>query len=217
MTLRYVGHACFVLESTDGRRIILDPFRPNAFGRFAIRPFSGRVDVVVSTHGHLDHYHVDPSFGTPHVVQVSGHAAGIDFVGIEFPHGRPKGRDHGFVTGFRFIMDGISFFHPGDIGSIPTEEKLAQIGEVDVMFVPVGGTFTLGPEDAWSTVKAVAPKLAIPMHYLDPEVSLALEPVEKFLELVPLVEAIKGEIQLSIQGLTRIDGRSPKIVHLQRA
>lgn len=186
MTLTYIGHACFLVQAEDGRRVLLDPYEPGAFGgRIGILPFEEKVDVVASTHSHADHYWLDPAFGDPEVIRGSGAAAGIEFLGLELPHGCEPGHEAGTVTGLWFEVDGISIFHPGDIGRHPTKPESRWITPLDILLVPVGGTFTIGPNEALRTIKTLEPAVAVPMHYRTPRVDLRIGPLEDFLPLVP--------------------------------
>ena len=93
MNLHFIGHACFLISSADGTRLLIDPFQPRAFnGRIRLEPHSGPVDAVISTHSHLDHRHIDPSFGSPLVFEGPGQIHGIDIDCIKLPTGRLKER-----------------------------------------------------------------------------------------------------------------------------
>jgi L-ascorbate metabolism protein UlaG (beta-lactamase superfamily) len=189
--LSFIGHACFLVESDSGTRILLDPYQPNAFGgKIGLRPFLEQVDVVVSTHDHLDHFHMDPAFGSPAVIRDTGTAAGIDFMGIRLPHDAEEGARRGWVTGFRFEVDGISVFHPGDLGRVLRKGEIDRLNPVDVLLVPTGGTFTLGPREAARLVQAIRPAVAVPMHYQWPSVQLPLAPLRDFLAEVPGWQAV---------------------------
>ncbi len=204
MRLTFIGHACFLCESDAGTRVLLDPYRPGAFeGRIGLRPFLEPVDIVASTHHHLDHFHLDRAFGRPEVLrwaawthgpEVLVHrqvVRGIEFQGMRLPHGAEPGRDAGWVTGLRFTVDGVSVFHPGDLGRPLTEDEVRALGRVDVLLVPVGGTFTIGPEEALVLVRSLRPAVAIPMHYrMEQIVDLRLRPRDDFLDLVSKHERV---------------------------
>jgi len=170
------------VEGDAGPRILLDPYQPGAFqGRMGLRAFTEPVDVVVSTHDHLDHFHLDPAFGAPDVVRATATARGIEFRGVRLPHDEVEGAKRGFVMGFRFEIDGLSVVHPGDLGRVPRPEEVRALAPVDVLLLPVGGTFTVGPEEAARTVEALRPRVVVPMHFLWPTVKLALQPLDDFL------------------------------------
>jgi L-ascorbate metabolism protein UlaG (beta-lactamase superfamily) len=191
MRLTYIGHACFLAESDAGVRVLMDPYVPDTFGgRITLRPFRERVDVVTSSHAHLDHRHEDPAFGDPAYVYAPGTAAGIRFDGVPLPHDALEGAQRGLVTGFRFEVDGVTIFHPGDLGRPLTDAEAAALGRVDVLLLPVGGTFTIDPAGALRTIAVLRPAVAIPMHYLVPAVRLQLLPLDDFLALVPGFERV---------------------------
>lgn len=182
MELTFIGHACFLLENDAGVRVLLDPYQPGAFGgRMGLKAFLRPVDVVVSSHDHLDHFHIDPAFGTPDVVRKDCVARGIAFKGVRLPHDAEDGASRGWVTGFRFELDGVSIVHPGDLGRPPTPDEVRELAPVDVLLLPVGGTFTMGPAAAVRAVETLRPRVVIPMHYRWPTVDLPLLPVEDFL------------------------------------
>jgi L-ascorbate metabolism protein UlaG (beta-lactamase superfamily) len=60
-------------------------------------------------------------------------------------------------------------------------EQREAIGEVDVMFVPVGGGPTIGGNEAAELVRSLAPRLVVPMHFETPAVNF-LEPPDEFLD-----------------------------------
>jgi L-ascorbate metabolism protein UlaG (beta-lactamase superfamily) len=64
-------------------------------------------------------------------------------------------------VGYVFELDGHSYYHAGDTDHVPELESL----RTDVAFVPIGGTYTMDPSEAAGLVKAMTPKLAVPMHY----------------------------------------------------
>ncbi|MDY6844431.1 MAG: MBL fold metallo-hydrolase, partial [Thermodesulfobacteriota bacterium] len=63
------------------------------------------------------------------------------------------------------ILDGITIAHLGDLGTSLTEDEVSKLKGIDVILVPVGGGFTIDAKEADDLIKAVQPKVAIPMHY----------------------------------------------------
>jgi L-ascorbate metabolism protein UlaG (beta-lactamase superfamily) len=68
---------------------------------------------------------------------------------------------------FIFQFDSLCIVHLGDLSHRLTPEQLQQIGRIDVALIPIGGTYTMGPELAREVLQQLSPKLAIPMHYRD--------------------------------------------------
>jgi L-ascorbate metabolism protein UlaG (beta-lactamase superfamily) len=92
------------------------------------------------------------------------------------------GTKRGPNTLFAFALDGIRVAHLGDHGQRELRpEQEAALGEVDLLFVPVGGGPTIGAEGAAAIVERLRPRWVVPMHYRTPAVDL-FEPVDPFLE-----------------------------------
>jgi L-ascorbate metabolism protein UlaG (beta-lactamase superfamily) len=66
---------------------------------------------------------------------------------------------------FVFEMDGMCILHAGDVSEPFNEDQLQFIGHIDVLMVPIGGTYTAGPEEAKQIIEQLKPKIVIPMHY----------------------------------------------------
>jgi len=80
-------------------------------------------------------------------------------------------------------VEGVSLLHLGDLGHVPSDAALAPLKPVDVVLVPVGGTFTIDPREAVEVLRILDPKVAVPMHYWVRGVNLPLLPVDTFVEL----------------------------------
>lgn len=107
---------------------------------------------------------------------------GIKIKGVTAYHDDEKGTKRGEVVLFRFTLDGVSFCHLGDLGHVLERDIIERLGKIDVLFVPVGNVFTIGPKDAWKVVSDIKPAVAIPMHYRIGGLSLSIKPVDSFLE-----------------------------------
>ena len=100
---------------------------------------------------------------------------------------------------FKFEIEGLNICHLGDLGELLDEKQVSQIGEVDILFIPVGGTFTLDAEGAWKTIKEINPRVIVPMHFRVGGLSLSIAPVDGFLELAnqDLIVKVGNEIELT--------------------
>jgi len=78
-----------------------------------------------------------------------------------------RGRDRGRQTAFVVDLDGLHTIHLGDIGHLLTEEKLGDIGSVDVVCVPVGGALTA--TRAAELVAQLDPRIVVPMPVCEEE------------------------------------------------
>ncbi|MCJ7689745.1 MAG: MBL fold metallo-hydrolase, partial [Clostridiaceae bacterium] len=105
----------------------------------------------------------------------------IPIKGIPSFHDKDNGLKRGGNIIFTFRMDEYTLCHLGDLGHILSDEDLDAIGNVDILFIPVGGNYTIDAKEAFSITKKMNPKIVIPMHYKTSLVSFPLDGVETFL------------------------------------
>jgi L-ascorbate metabolism protein UlaG (beta-lactamase superfamily) len=174
---------------TGERRVFIDPFgdpAPLAARGIEFRypPIENVVaDLLLVTHEHNDHNAVDLIGGEPAVLRTPGtyDSPVGEVVGIASEHDAVAGTHRGPNTIFRFTMDGLSVAHFGDFGQRALrEEQRSALGDVDVLFLPIGGGPTVGGESAAALVRELGPLLVVPMHYRSAAVNF-LEPPDAFL------------------------------------
>jgi len=190
-TLTWYGHSAFSLSSPGGTVVLMDPV-PDALG---YRMPTVRADAVTVSHEHFDHLAVDKAEGDPVVLRgltadgrrVRSHDAFVGDVHIRTvatAHDDEGGRVRGPNAVFVLETAGLSVVHLGDLGHVLDPAQVEAVGTVDVLLVPVGGAFTLGPRRAQRVVRQLAPRrLVVPMHYKTGQLSqpLPLSGVEPFL------------------------------------
>ena len=166
MKIKWLGHACFLLTSDAGLRIVTDPYTPGGFG-LQYRPPAEKADIVTVSHEHADHNNVGDVKGTPQIVRDAGvhQVKGIEIKGVSTSHDEMSGSQRGSNTVFCFALDGVRVCHLGDLGHDLTVGSLAEIGEVDVLLIPVGGSFTIDADVASRVADRLAAKVVIPMHF----------------------------------------------------
>ena len=83
--------------------------------------------------------------------------------------------------------NGLTIGHLGDLGEVPSQSEIEELnlGEIDILMVPVGGGSTLDPTHAVEVIGMFEPKVVAPMHYRQDELTAKwaqeLEPVDSFL------------------------------------
>jgi L-ascorbate metabolism protein UlaG (beta-lactamase superfamily) len=166
MKVKWLGHASFLLESESGLRIVTDPYTPGMFGLDYAAP-SERADIVTVSHEHDDHNNVAAVQGNPQVVRGAGihEAKGIQFKGVASSHDPTSGSQRGPNTIFCFALDDINVCHLGDLGHDLDDRTAAEIGQVDVLLIPVGGNFTIDAAAATRACEKLSPRVVIPMHF----------------------------------------------------
>lgn len=200
MTIRYLGHACFLIISDEGTRTILDPYEPGGFsGQIGYGAFTEPVDIVVVSHDHADHNYVQGLKGNPKVLRgpQDQTVGDIPFHAVPVYHDERRGAERGVNVIRVFPVDRVRVCHVGDLGHVLTEEQVRQVGPVDVLLVPVGGVFTVDAQGATQVVEQLEPRIVIPMHYKTPKTTFPLAPVEDFLRGKPNVRRV-GSSQVPV-------------------
>ena len=192
MTVKWLGHSCFLITSRGGVRIIPDPYAVG--GGINYPPIEESADIVVVSHGHGDHSNVSAVQGKPEVVEGSGTktAKGIQFRGIAAYHDASQGEQRGPNTVFCFDVDDVRLCHLGDLGHMLSPEQIAEIGAVDILFVPVGGFYTIDAPVASQVCDKLKPKVVIPMHFKTPKCAYTIAGVEDFLKGKKNVRRVGG-------------------------
>lgn len=177
-----MGHASFLIKSKD-ISIVTDPFDPQKVGF----PFPKiEVDIVTISHDHSDHNNLVGVSGSPKAILGPGEyeIKGAVIFGIESDHDAKGGKERGQNTIYLFELEDLKLAHLGDLGRKLNAGEVEALGDVDVLFIPVGGVYTIDAETAAEVVTQLEPKIVIPMHYQTPDLKLSkdLETVESFLE-----------------------------------
>lgn len=184
MEIRYLGHASFHLKGKTGS-VVTDPFDQKIVGI----PFP-KIDstIVTLSHEHADHNKSELIGGEPLVIRHPGEyeKQGIRVTGISVFHDSHQGKQRGKNTMYKIEIDGVSLLHCGDLGHILTDSVIDELGEIDVLLVPVGGVYTIGPKEAIAVSESIEPSYVIPMHFKDKDINS-----ETFGELAQVSEFIK--------------------------
>lgn len=187
ITITWLGHSAFLLEQDGGIKIVTDP-PASSVGYPAS---SVEADVVTISHNHYDHNNIGMVKGDPETVKGEGEKSlkDIKFEGILSYHDELKGKKRGVNTIFTWEIAGVRFAHLGDFGQQEIDsEQLAKLKDVDVLLIPVGGTFTIDGDQAREIVNQVNPSIAIPMHYKTDACTINIAPVDRFLQGAEIVQ-----------------------------
>jgi L-ascorbate metabolism protein UlaG (beta-lactamase superfamily) len=182
MKIRWLGHACFLVTSAGGVRIITDPYTVG--GGIDYSPIEETADIVVVSHSHGDHNNVAAVQGQPEVIKGHGTKTvkGIRFTGVATSHDTSQGTQRGSNTVFCFTIDDLRLCHLGDLGHALSQAQVAEIGAVDILFVPVGGFFTIDAAVASQVCDQLKPKVMIPMHFKTSKCAYPIAGAEDFLK-----------------------------------
>ncbi|MGC8982281.1 MAG: MBL fold metallo-hydrolase [Desulfurococcaceae archaeon] len=191
MIVAWHGHACVSL-TINSYVVVIDPHDGASIG---LKKPDVRGDLILVTHDHFDHNAVNAvSKDRSRVFKMFYGETLIDDIkvtGLRTFHDKQKGRRRGENAVYIVEAKGFRVAHLGDLGEIPSEDVVARLRGVDLLAIPVGGTFTIEPEEAWELVKLVNPINVMPMHYWIPGTTLPLKPVDAFLKLIKGYEIVK--------------------------
>lgn len=178
MDIIWLGHACFRLRAGD-TAVVTDPY-PEGLGLPIGRP---QARIVTVSYRHPNHSHTASVAGDPYVVPGPGEyeLQGVHVRGLRTPPG-PNDPPDKRNTAYVIDMDGVMVCHLGDLGRPLPQSLIEELGTVNVLLVPAGGTCTLSAREAAEVVSAVAPRLVIPMHYALPGLRVELGSLEPFLK-----------------------------------
>ena len=200
MKIQFLAHASFLLTNAQGVRFMLDPYESGGFsGRVGYDPIEEAPDVIIITHDHLDHSHTETIPGDFQVVRHAGNPFGVPVRSVRVFHDMFEGTKFGGEIDMKiFTIDGITFCHCGDIGELLDDpEKRAAIGHIDVLIIPTGGYYTLGPEGAAEVTRRLNPRIVIPCHYKTPKCGFDIVTVEPFTALFEQVHYV-GESSMDL-------------------
>ncbi len=204
VTLRYFGHATFLITAPDGTTILTDPFdRSVGYPMPDVRP-----SVVTVSHEHFDHNFVQMAKGNPKVIrglkdggkewaQVKEQVGKVTITTVPTYHDGSKGSHRGKNAIFVFEMDGLRLAHLGDLGHVLTEDQVKAVGSVNVVMIPVGGFFTIDAKEADQVLAQIKPPIVIPMHFrTEATASWSIAPVDEFLKGKANVKRVGHQVDL---------------------
>ena len=187
MKITYFGHAFFLLEGDHGPKIAIDPYDPS----IGYPVPSITADYVLASHEHFDHAHLAAVGGGPKAL-VGAALRGRHELGAAVVQGfpsrhydDPSGAARGENTVMVVELDGLRVCHLGDLGHVLDKSTADQLGQLDILMVPVGGFYTLDVAKVDPLVELLAPRVVIPMHYRTAAVTspgiLKIAAVDEFL------------------------------------
>lgn len=180
MIIKWLGHSCFLLTNEDGDKLIIDPY-DSYVGKEMSKVGA---DVAVVSHNHKDHCAVNIVQNLQRVIDKEGEFwyNKINIKTLYRYHDNKGGTLRGKTLITKIITDGLTLCHLGDIGEDCTTEVVSQIGVCNILFIPVGGRYTIDSIQAKAYVESIKPNIVIPMHYKTKYCVFDIDKIEKFVE-----------------------------------
>ncbi|MBN1258968.1 MBL fold metallo-hydrolase [Candidatus Peregrinibacteria bacterium] len=181
MKIQFHGHACFSITE-DKVTVVTDPYSDKIGMKFP--GISGHI--VTVSFEHEAHNNVGGVKGEPKVINWPGEYeySGIYFKGIHSFHNSKEDKEQLENTIFTINIGGIRLCHLGAQGTKLTSEQLEQVGDVDILFVPVGGKMTVDAKKAKEIVEQIEPRVIIPMMYHTNGSKMGFTPIKEFVGLM---------------------------------
>jgi L-ascorbate metabolism protein UlaG (beta-lactamase superfamily) len=167
----FVGHSSYQIDTPQGVRAITDYNGVNGFGR--------RPDIVTMNNAHDTHYTDQPEDGITYVLRgwpsqpgetEAKHDVTLKDMRVwNVPtNARDWGTNNVRINGnsiFIFAVGDLCIAHLGHLHHRLTKEHLDELGRIDVLMVPIDGSFTMGVPLMVDVIKQIDPKVVLPMHY----------------------------------------------------
>lgn len=205
MQIIWKGHSCFHIIIQNGKNgqvdLVIDPFED----KIGLKAPKLKADILLITHNHFDHNNksvVSPK-ASNNVFTIDGPGEydikNIFIQGIYSWHDENQGKERGNNCIYKIEAEDLKLCHLGDLGQKElTDNQIEEIGEVDILMVPVGGTYTIDSKGAAKVVSQIEPKIIIPMHYKISKLKIKLDGVEEFLKEMG-VKSTNPQDKLSIK------------------
>ncbi len=172
MKLKWYGHASFRITTSRGVSIITDPYDPETSGYAAyVEP----CDIVIMSSDndlfHCNTHLVPGEHLTINALTLARSGAthtshGVTFAAVEAMEALDHREHHPDQNAmYRIEADGIDIGHMGDVGNPLSAQQLAFFDGIDVLLALAGGHPTIALPDLQTVIRAVKPRLVIPMHF----------------------------------------------------
>jgi len=194
MDITWLGHSCFLIRGKE-KTIITDPCHPDLGYRLG----EPEADIVTVSHSHPGHSYIEGVANDPRQIRIPGEyeLGGTFITGVASFHDNRKGEVRGKNIVYVIEMDGVTLCHLGDLGHPLESHLIEELGDIGVLFLPVGEVSTIPIDTAMEIVRQLDPPIVVPMHYKTEAFTGNLSPVSKFLDTMRIKD-LEARPKLSI-------------------
>lgn len=178
MQISYHGHACFSIKHGE-ESLVTDPYDDSV----GLKLPELKPTIVTVSRKHPHHNNAKAVQGEPKVFDWPGEyeTSGIHLMGISSFHNPKEDTEQLENTIFIISWSGIKICHLGSLGTKLTPEQTEAVGDVDILFVPVGGKGVIDAKKAKEVIEQIEPRVIIPMMFNTEGSTAGLDPLEPFL------------------------------------
>ncbi|WP_244834322.1 MBL fold metallo-hydrolase [Clostridium sp. BJN0001] len=179
MQITWYGHSCFLIKNLYGKRILIDPFPPEPNYNY-LYP---KCDLITISHNHIYNSYINEINKTTKIINQPETFSNsfCEISGYSTYHDQNNGLKRGSVIIYKYTIDNITLCHLSDTGCIPNEKILKSIKNTDILFIPIGGQFTLDGFKASILCSIINAKFIIPMNYKTEIGPSFLNPIKDFI------------------------------------
>jgi len=184
MEIKYHGHSCFEIKNKN-ITIITDPYSDE----IGLKLPKLKANIVTISHAHYDHNNIQAIEKTSpdKAIFVANTPGGYEvervlIEGIPSFHDNKQGTERGLNIIFEIKLEGVTLCHLGDLGTELTDDQISELNGIDILFIPVGGVYTIGAKEAVKVVNQIEPRIVIPMHYKIEGLKLDIGGVDAFIK-----------------------------------
>ena len=184
MEITWYGHSCFRITERGQITIVTDPYSE----RIGLPAPKLKGDVVTISHSEPGHNFVDAVKGA-RVIEGPGEyeVGGLFISGFAMHY--VEGVTSRWNVSYLFQYGDLSVLHLGDLSHVPDQSTIEELGEVNVLLIPVGGGNALSATQAPDVIALIEPHYIIPMHYDLPGLKVGLDPLDRFLKAMGVSKA----------------------------
>ena len=178
MKVKYLGHSCFLVKGE--KSVCFDPFKNIGYDMEKVS-----ADYCLTSHNHFDHFGIE-NVAFKSLVKMGDESKieGLSLTSFLTYHDNAFGTLRGQNSVYKLVIDGFSLCHLGDLGEKNFQNLAEKLGEVDVLFIPIGGKYTIDFNEAIDLINLIKPKIAIPMHFKTLKSNIDIDGIENFLNSV---------------------------------
>lgn len=178
--ISWYGETCFRLHGRESITVVTDPCSPE----LGIAVPSLRAQVVTVSHHDASCHYLDVVEGPFKLLDGPGEyeISGIFITGVSTFADNENGKRRGLNTVFAFDFGGATICHLGQLGHVPSQSQVKNLGSVHVLLVPVGGGGSLTSTQASEVIGLFEPDIVVPMRYEMPGLEQGLDSVDSFLK-----------------------------------
>jgi len=154
MQIKFHGNSCFTVKEGDFT-LMTDPFNSVDQAKVSVMTMSQPVKDFVPTSGETKIFNWPGEYET----------AGMYFMGIPSFHNPKNSEKQEANTVFKIECNGVRICHLGRLGTKLTPEQLELVGDVDILFLPIGDKGTIETKKAKEVIEQIEPRIVIPMLY----------------------------------------------------